>query len=139
MNDLEKLLKDYMEKVNDSVKEILLENGISEEETESIMTEIKEELKRYKLVIDIPSAIVSIMCELYQAEGYAKILEEIERKQESNKKKLRLENEDFRIDIDKPTKIDKMRFTYAIIDYLEGKGLLQLFLNIWSTYVITEK
>lgn len=139
MNDLEKLLKDYMEKVNDSVKEILLENGISEEETESIMFEIKEELERYELVIDIPSAIVSILCQLYKTEGFEKILKEIERKQELRKKKLELENDTFIIDTNLPTKLDKRQFTHAMLDYLEEEKLLQLFLQIWSTYVIREK
>lgn len=139
MDNLEKLLKCYMEKVNESVKKNLLENGIPEEETESIMFEIKEELERYELVIDIPSAIVSIMCELYKTEGFGKILKEIERKQELRKKRLELENDTFIIDTNLPTKLDKKQFTYAILDYLEEEKLLQLFLQIWSTYVIREK
>ena len=133
MLDLEVIKNDYVEHVNRAVSESLIENGVSEEETEMIMMELKEELKKYNLVVDIPFAVISILQELYDSSEYENIYKEIAARHEKNKqkKKSKQKNEEFCSHL---SVSEKRHFTHSILNYMEDKEILPLFIQLWSRY-----
>ena len=118
MVNIETIIELYKTEVNRTIAESLKENGLSEEESKEILSELNERLTDYETVLDIPYAIVVLLQEMYDQNDYKEVLKKIEDKKDSKSVEL--------------SSFEKRQFTYAMLDYLECRGLLPLFVRLWG-------
>ena len=118
MVSMETIIDLYKKEVNKTIEESLLENGLSESESKEILDIMKARLTNYEATLDIPYAVVVLLQEMYDQNDYKEVLKKME-----DRKGIKL------VEL---SSFEKRQFAYAMLDYLECRGLLPLFVRLWG-------